>query len=67
MNADAFHLDPRGQELLAALNETPAEFAWSVQGTVMMLCGRVMDLDDLVADLLEEGRIPRIGHREAAG
>jgi hypothetical protein len=26
----------------------------------MLLCGRVLDLDDIVADLLAEPRVPRI-------
>ena len=65
MYADTFHLDPARQELFDSLNENPDAFRFSIQSTAMMLCGRVMDLDDMIADLLGQTRIPRIEPNES--
>jgi hypothetical protein len=35
-------------------------FPYTVQGIVLQLAGRILDLDDVVADLLGESRLPRI-------
>jgi len=60
VNGIAFHQDPERQEAVRELETTGARFAWNVQATVLQLAGRVLDLDDVVADFLGEARLPRI-------
>jgi len=49
VNGLTFHQDPDRQEALRRLETTGARFAWSVQSTTLLLAGRVLDLDDVVA------------------
>jgi hypothetical protein len=56
----AFHHDlsrKADYDALAALGD---KFPFLVQGIVLRLAGRILDLDDVVADLLSEPRVPRI-------
>ena len=59
MYGEVFHQDPDKRQLLQLLRKHPL-FQFNLQSTVMLLCGRVLDLDDIVADLLGEPRVPRI-------
>jgi hypothetical protein len=56
-----FHQDISLQadyESLTGLGDT---FPYTVQGIVLQLAGRILDLDDIVADLLAGAKLPRIG------
>jgi hypothetical protein len=59
MYGEVFHQDGDKKKLLQLLRQHPM-FQFNLQSTVMLLCGRVLDLDDMVADLLGEPRVPRI-------
>ena len=56
----AFHQDPERQPSVRLLASAGARFMWSVQATSLQLAGRILDVDDVVADLLGEPRLPRI-------
>ena len=56
----AFHQDIDRQESVTLLESEGARFQWSVQATGLQLAGRIMDLDDIVADSLQQPRLPRI-------
>ncbi len=56
----AFHQDPLRQDRVRELETTGARFSWHVQSTVLQLAGRILDLDDIVADFLGEDRVPRL-------
>jgi hypothetical protein len=56
----AFHQDPDRQDSVRRLGEAGFEFSKSFQSTALQLAGRILDLDDVVADFLGETRIARI-------
>jgi hypothetical protein len=56
----AFHQDPERQEAVHRLSSDAALFSMSFQSTALLLAGRILDLDDVVADFLGESRIERI-------
>jgi hypothetical protein len=56
----AFHQDEDRQESVRLLSSEGARFQWSVQATGLKLAGRILDLDDVIADLLGQPRLPRI-------
>jgi hypothetical protein len=56
----AFHQDADRQATVSRLMSTGAMFLWSVQATTLQIAGRILDLDDVVADLLSEPPLPRI-------
>jgi hypothetical protein len=56
-----FHQEPELQESVQRLGKTGIEFSRSFQSTALQLAGRVLDLDDIVADFVGEPRVPRIG------
>jgi hypothetical protein len=56
----AFHQDPDRQAAVAKLRTVEARFLWSVQATSLQLAGRILDLDDVIADFLGEDHLPRI-------
>ena len=56
-----FHQDPDRQEALRILSTDEHLFRWNVQATALQLAGRILDLDDVIADVLAEARVPRIG------
>jgi hypothetical protein len=56
----AFHQDADRQTTVNRLASTGAMFSWSVQATALQVAGRILDLDDVVADFLGEPRLPRI-------
>jgi hypothetical protein len=56
----AFHQDADRQADVNRLASTGAMFLWSVQATALQIAGRILDLDDVVADFLGETRLPRI-------
>jgi hypothetical protein len=60
VNGLTFHQDTDRRVALQRLESTGARFAWSVQSTTLLLAGRILDLDDVVADCLGEERLPRI-------
>ena len=57
----SFHQNPQLQESVQRLGQTGFEFSRSFQSTALQLAGRALDLDDIVADLIGEPRVPRIG------
>ena len=58
-----FHQDPERQADLRALEQAEAHFRLAVQSTALLLAGRILDLDDQIADFLHEPRLPRIPPR----
>jgi len=58
--SEAFHQDESRLADYAALRQLGDNFLFMVQGIVLSLAGRILDLDDLVADFLSEPRLPRI-------
>ena len=56
----AFHQDSNRQRAVRLLASEGARFIWSVQATSLQLAGRILDLDDIVADLLGGEHLPRI-------
>lgn len=56
----AFHQDPAREEAVARLEAEGAMFLWSVQSTSLQLAGRIMDLDDVIAEVSGQKRLPRI-------
>ena len=56
-----FHQDEDRQAAVRRLASAGARFYWSVQASVLQMAGRVLDLDDVIAELLGETRLPRIG------
>lgn len=56
----AFHQDAGRQVTVSRLATTGAMFPWSVQSTALQIAGRILDLDDVVADFLSQPRLPRI-------
>ena len=60
MYTGVFHQDPDRLPTCQALRTRPDWFLFSVQMTALLLCGRIMDLDDVIADLLGEERMARI-------
>jgi len=56
----AFHQDADRQASVQLLASTGPAFPLSVQSTGLLIAGRILDLDDAVADLLGEPRLPRI-------
>jgi hypothetical protein len=56
----AFHQDADRQASVALLESEGARFQWSVQATGLQLAGRILDLDDVIADFLGQPRLPRI-------
>lgn len=63
INHDRFHHDDRARgEEYQVLSEAFGEnFETAVQMIVLQIAGRIIDLDDLVADALGEDRVDRIG------
>ena len=55
-----FHQDPDRQPAVQTLTATGYEFPLSVQSTALQLAGRIIDLDDVVADFLKEPRLERL-------
>lgn len=62
----AFHQDEDRQDAVRILISTGYEFQMSVQLTALQLAGRIMDLDDLAADFLNEPRLERLKGGAAA-
>jgi hypothetical protein len=56
----AFHQDANRQADVNRLASTGAMFLWSVQAIALQIAGRILDLDDIVADFLGEAKLPRI-------
>lgn len=56
----AFHQDVDRQSSVRLLASEGAHFHWSVQATGLKLAGRILDLDDGIADFLGQPRLPRI-------
>jgi hypothetical protein len=56
----AFHQDADRQADVNRLASTGAMFLWSVQASALQIAGRILDLDDVVADFLGQARLPRI-------
>jgi hypothetical protein len=56
-----FHQDLSRDADWRSLSALGDKFLFLVQGIVLKLAGRIMDLDDVVADFLLEPRIDRIG------
>jgi hypothetical protein len=56
----AFHQDPERQEPVRLLASLGVDFSWSVQTTALQLAGRILDLDDVVADALRQPRLERL-------
>ena len=56
----AFHQDVERQAAVRLLESEGARFQWSVQATGLQLAGRILDLDDVVADVMERPRLARI-------
>ena len=61
MYGGVFHQDPDRQAAFSALSSLSHAFAFAVQSVALLLAGRIIDLDDIVADHLGEERVPRIG------
>lgn len=61
----AFHQDPERQADVQLLATEGPWFMHSVQATSLQLAGRILDLDDVLADWLAEPRLPRIGSDSA--
>ena len=60
MYTGVFHQDVERLETYRALQARPEMFRFSVQSTALQLCGRILDLDDVISDFLGEERLPRI-------
>jgi hypothetical protein len=60
MYTGVFHQDLDRLETYRALQARAEMFRFSVQSTALQLCGRVLDLDDVIADVLAQDRLPRI-------
>lgn len=56
----AFHQDAERQNAVEHLESEGARFLWSVQAISLQLAGRVLDLDDVIADATGDERLPRI-------
>ena len=56
----AFHQDTDRQSSIRLLAGTGRAFPFSVQSTGLLIAGRILDLDDVIADFLGEPRLPRI-------
>jgi len=56
----AFHQDLDRQDSVRLLAAAGDSFALSVQSTALLLAGRILDLDDVIADHLGEPRLDRI-------
>jgi hypothetical protein len=56
----AFHQDPKRQDSVRLLASHGVGFPWSFQATALQLAGRILDLDDVVADYLKEARLERL-------
>jgi hypothetical protein len=61
-----FHQDTDRQVAVRLLESEGARFQWSVQSTGLQLAGRILDLDDVIADFLGQPRLPRIRGGAAA-
>jgi hypothetical protein len=59
----AFHQDRRRRADFNDLSRLGDAFPLAVQATALRLAGRILDLDDLVADLLGEDKLERIAPR----
>ena len=57
----AFHQDIDRQPMVRRLATAGGRFHWSVQATSLQIAGRILDLDDVIADFLREERLPRLG------
>lgn len=55
-----FHQDEKRRHAVERLASTGAHFTWRVQAIALQLAGRILDLDDIVADFLGEEQLPRI-------
>ncbi len=60
LNGVAFHQDAVKRAEFEKLESLGAFAMLGVQVTALKLAGRIMDLDDIVADVLGEERLPRI-------
>lgn len=56
----AFHQDLSKKEIYEELARFGPRFQWGVHAIALQLTGCVLDLDDIIADLLNEPRVPRI-------
>lgn len=56
----AFHQNLARQAAVAQLLTAEPRFLWSVQATSLQLAGRILDLDDVIADFLGEVPLDRI-------
>lgn len=60
MYGGVFHQDQERQEASKALTHRPEAFTFSVQATAIQLAGRILDLDDVAANILKQPALPRI-------
>ncbi len=60
MYGGIFHLDPDRRPHYEQLLKLGLYFEYFVQAICLMLAGRVLDLDDVVADFLGEPQLPRL-------
>ena len=56
----AFHQDAEKKKKYQMLDQAGAFAALGVQGTALQLAGRILDLDDLIAEILHEEPVERI-------
>lgn len=56
----AFHQDQERQASVQLLASVGAGFSFSVQSTGLLLAGRILDLDDVIAQFLGEPQLQRI-------
>ena len=56
----AFHQDPDKKRKYQMLDRAGAFAALGVQGTALQLAGRILDLDDVIAEILDEEAVERI-------
>lgn len=56
----AFHQDPHRQPAVTLLRTDETRFLWSVQATALQLAGKILDLDDVIAEFLGQTRLERI-------
>jgi hypothetical protein len=55
-----FHQDPVRQRDATRLLSAGPGFPWSVQRVALLLAGRILDLDDVIAERLSAPQLPRI-------
>lgn len=60
LNCEAFHQDPEDSSIYEELLKFGPRFVFAVHAIALRLAGRILDLDDIIADALEEPRVSRI-------